>query len=83
MQMVSQPINSNRRLIEANLDLKSVKAIAQSIFAGGLNYCHIDDILSPSFWDQMFAEYPRMKKTWGLKVIMGEHFDHSETRYKE
>ena len=46
-------------------------------------YCHVNEILHPSFWEEMFAEYPRMKKHWGLKVIMGKHFDHTETRYKE
>lgn len=31
----------------------------------------------------MHAEYPRIKKSWGLRVIMGSDFDPCETKYKE
>lgn len=65
------------------MDLDTVQAICQQVFTNGVTFVHVNDILAPAFWDQMFAEYPRMKNSWGLQVILGWNFDHNETKYKE
>jgi len=71
-------------LIDMNMDLQSLEAISQKICGDHDHpYSRIDDVITEEFWNSMFKEYPRIKKSWGLKVIMGADFDPSETKYKE
>lgn len=65
------------------MDMDTVRGIVQTVFANREGFCHIDEILAPAFWDQLIAEYPRIRKSWGLRVILGEDFDHTETKYQE
>lgn len=74
---------STPQRIDADTDLNTVKAICDSVYKGSDRYCRIDDILSPSFWDSLIADYPRLMKSWRLNIIVGEDFDHSETNYTE
>ena len=65
-QQIPSEINLQSGLIEANMNLNTVAAICKRVYSNGVNFCHVNDILSPAFWDQMFTEYPRMKNSWGL-----------------
>lgn len=67
-----------------NMDLQSLEVNAQRLCGDKHQpYARIEDVITEEFWQQMYAEYPRIKKSWGLKIIMGKDFDPSETKYKE
>lgn len=60
-----------------------MRAICQALFPIKDTYLPVNQILSSDIWKAMYDEYPRLKKSWSVQVIMGDAFDPSETNYKD